>query len=293
MTQPPARAPELFGRRTLLLGALAAGLAGGGCHKGLSASSPPATVTTLAATDPFYIAHRGGGGDWPEMTGYAYEQAAKLPGLHALEISVCLSADGVLVCSHDATTKRTTGVDYTIAEQTWQTLSTLKVSAQSTTNPNQPGQPLTRFEDVVERYADRYVLYVEPKVPAAVARTLDRLAELNQPERVVWKQYINSTVFPAAKARGFSTWGYVLDEPSHRGANLARLAALPDIDMLGAPAESPALAREVVTAGRRNGKKIIMSVVRNDEDRARARQMGCSGLMASSIAELISKPAGG
>lgn len=245
-------------------------------------------------TDPFYIAHRGGGGDWPEMTGYAYEQAAKLPGLHALEISVCLSADGVLVCSHDPTTKRTTGVDHTIAEQTWQTLSALKVSAAGTRDPGQPAQPLTRFDDVANRYADHFVLFVEPKVPAAVTPLLESLSKLNQPERVVWKQYINSTAFPAAKARGFATWGYVLNEPSHLGENLTRLAALPSIDMLGAPAqESSAIVSEVVFAGVHSSKKVVMSVVESDADRSRARRLGCSGLMVSPIAELITKPDGG
>ena len=72
------------------------------------------------------------------MTAYAYAQAAKVPGLQAMEISVCLSADGVLVCSHDPTTARMTGTPYTIAEQTWATLSTLKVSGAETTEPDQP-----------------------------------------------------------------------------------------------------------------------------------------------------------
>ena len=96
-------------RRTLLGGVLAAAAAaavGRLCRFGTAKVS----VAALTADDPFYIAHRGGGGNWPEMTAYAYAQAAQVAEIKALEISVCLSADGVLVCSHDPTTTRLTGV---------------------------------------------------------------------------------------------------------------------------------------------------------------------------------------
>src|SRR5687767_13268304 len=97
--------PGRLSRRSLLSGALAAGLVGSSCRSGSApaAVDTPPTTASLTAASPFYIAHRGGGGNWPEMTAYAYEQATKIKGLQALEISVCLSADGVLVCSHDPT----------------------------------------------------------------------------------------------------------------------------------------------------------------------------------------------
>lgn len=50
---------------------------------------PLATVSTLLASNPFYIAHRGEGRNWPEMTAYAYDQAAGLPYLKAIE-DLCL-----------------------------------------------------------------------------------------------------------------------------------------------------------------------------------------------------------
>ena len=71
----------------------------------------------------------------PEMTGYAYHRASKLRGLKALEVSVCQTSDGVLVCSHDKNTERATGVPYVIAQERWETLSTLMVSARTKTTP--------------------------------------------------------------------------------------------------------------------------------------------------------------
>lgn len=269
-------------RRTLLGGLLAAG-ATAGCGRPLDkAPAAEVSVAALTADDPFYIAHRGGGGNWPEMTAYAYAQAAQVPGIKALEISVCRSADGVLVCSHDPNTARISGVDYTIAEQTWATLSTLTVTGAETTDPKQPPQPLTRFDEVVEAYIGRFVLFVEPKVKPATAPLLERMVSLGQPQRVVWKAPLNSSVFAEAKRAGFSTWGYVLNEPAHLGANLEQFAASGDIDMLGAPkGESNEFITAISSAAERNGKLTIAYPLLTVADRDRAHTLGCRGMMTS------------
>jgi glycerophosphoryl diester phosphodiesterase len=280
----PAAAPRVS-RRTLLGGLVAGAVAASGCGRGQSATP---TVPGLLAGRHFYVAHRGGGGDWPEMTAYAYEQASRLPGLQALEVSVCLSSDGVLVCSHDPTTTRVTGVPYTIAQQTWRTLSALQVTARGTSDPSQPSRPLTRFDEVVDAYADRFVLFVEAKVPAAEGPLMARMAGLGHPERVVWKQYVNGRRFAEAKQHGFTTWGYVLNEPSHLGANLTRYAASSTLDLLGAPAsESDAFVSAVVSASSTNLKPTVMWPVRSVADRDRALRLGCQGLMTSTILELL------
>jgi glycerophosphoryl diester phosphodiesterase len=225
------------------------------------------------------------------MTAYAYEQAARLPGLLAIEISVCLSADGVLVCSHDPTTERVTGVPYTIAKETWATLSSLKVTSAFTHDPSQPTRPLSRFDDVIEQHIDRLVAFVEPKTPDAVQPLMEKMASLNAPQRVVWKQPINQPNFDIAKSNGFATWGYVLNEPGHLGDNLRRFAAMPSIDMLGTQRLLPDdLLTPVVKEAAVYGKKAIMWNIRNAEDRGRALRLGCQGMMTSNIAEVPGVP---
>lgn len=279
-------------RRSLLSGALATialGVAGAGCSAQCRppTSSRPATVTGLRDSNPFYIAHRGGGGDWPEMTLYAYQQAAQVPGLRALEVSVCLSADGVLVCSHDPTTLRVSGIDYTIASEPWSTLSTVMVKADATTDPTQPARPLSRFDEVAAEFLDRFVFFVEPKVEPAARPLMDALTAARQTTRVVWKQYVNSAWFDIAKQNGFATWGYVLNQPSHTGANLEGFAAKSSIDMLGAQlTESDDFIRTVVRAGAAHGKPTIAWPITGEADRTRALDLGCSGLMTSTIAEV-------
>jgi len=278
---------QAVSRRTLLRGALATAVLGtGGVATGCSLRPAP-TVTSLVAQQPFYIAHRGGGGDWPEMTAYAYAQAAKIKGLQALEMSVCITADGVLVCSHDPTTLRTTGVDLTIRDQTWATLSALQVTAATTNNPDQPARPLARFDELAERYSDRYVLFCEPKVPEAAEPLLALLSALKSPERVVWKQYVTSPHWARAKQAGFGTWGYLLNQTSHIGA-VERWASDPAIDLLGAGiAESDDFIATVVDAARARGKKTIAWPIDSPADRDRALALGVNGLMTSDVAELV------
>jgi glycerophosphoryl diester phosphodiesterase len=166
------------------------------------------------------------------MAAFAYSQAASLPFVHAIEISVCRSSDGVLVCSHDPDTLRVTGVAHEVAQTDWATLSSLMVTSQYTDDPQQPARPMGRLDDVIGTYIGRLVVFVEPKTLDAAAPLMQTLVALNQPERTVWKQYVNSPNFTAAKSHGFATWGYVLNEPAHLD-HLEQFAANPAIDMLG------------------------------------------------------------
>ena len=292
-TGVPSRGSRAMSRRSLLASAVGVGLLATGCGRApVTPETPPATVSSLVAASPFYIAHRGGGGNWPEMTAYAYDQATALPSLRAIEISVCLSADGILVCSHDATTTRTTGVDYTIRSEQWATLAPLMVTSAYTTDPTQPARPLSRFDEVIEAHLDRYVVFAEPKTPEAIEPLFAKLVALDQPERVVWKQPINQPNFARAKSLGFATWGYVLDEPGHTyPPRLARFAASAEIDMLGAPRTQPDdFVAKVVRAASDNGKKTIMWDIRSTDDRARALSLGCTGMMTSNLTQVLDAP---
>jgi len=282
-------ARESFGRRELLAGGLGL-LALSGCSTIADLIRPkptprvPATFADLVGDNPFYVAHRGGGDNWPEMTSYAYEQAAQLPYVKAVEISVCISADGVLVCSHDANTSRMTGVDLDIGNTDWDALSRLRVVADYTDTPIQPSRPFSRFDDVIEQHLPNLVAFVEPKVPAAVGPLMARLKQLDQPERTVWKQPINQLNFGTAKANGFHTWGYVLNEPGHLGERLPRFAADPAIDMLGiGKTEVDDIVHRVAGLASQNGKATMMWAIQRVPERTRGLSLGCRGMMTSNI----------
>ena len=56
---------------------------------------------------PLVMAHRGGGGLWPENTLYAFERAAEM-GVDVIETEIRSTADNNLVFIHDETVDRTT-----------------------------------------------------------------------------------------------------------------------------------------------------------------------------------------
>ncbi len=56
----------------------------------------------LKFSPPLVIAHRGGAGIAPENTLPAFDHAAKMPGVHALETDIHMTKDGVIVAAHDA-----------------------------------------------------------------------------------------------------------------------------------------------------------------------------------------------
>lgn len=281
-----------FSRRALLGGGLALALAAACSKTPTPTPSDPATFNSLTARTPFYVAHRGGGANWPEMTAYAYGQATALPKLRAIEISVCLTKDKVLVCSHDATTKRVTGTDYTISDHPWSDLEPLMVTSAFTLDPKQPARPFTKLDDVIEKYINQFVVFIEPKTPEAVEPLMAKLVALDEPTRTVWKQPINQQQnFAVAKSHGFRTWGYVLNEPDHLGDRLKKLAADSNIDALGAERIQPdAQIKQVVAAARANGKKTIMWSIDTVADRTRALRLGCEGMMTSNIAQVPYTP---
>ncbi|MDB5326377.1 MAG: Glycerophosphoryl diester phosphodiesterase [Phycisphaerales bacterium] len=68
----------------------------------------------MASTRPLIVAHRGASFDAPENTLAAFKLAFE-QGADAIEGDFHLTADGQVVCSHDATTKRCGDRDLTIA----------------------------------------------------------------------------------------------------------------------------------------------------------------------------------
>ena len=287
-------------RRQVLRGALGVGVAAAvgalsGCTlSGSDDSTPEASPTTddrmtapgrptTEPDGPLYIAHRGGGRNWPEMTAYAYQQASLIHGLQDLEVSVHLSADGVLVCNHDADTTELGSRSVVIAETPWADLQDITVSPRLTLDPDQPPRPLARFDEILSTWVGTHTLWVEPKVDAAVEPLFRALAAAGRPEHVVWKQPINFSNFARAQQAGYRTWGYVLSGDKQQ--EFARTyAADPMINMLGVWTYTPEeeVSRTVAWAAEQ-GKKTVMWAIRNAEDQAKAVRLGCEGLMTSDI----------
>jgi glycerophosphoryl diester phosphodiesterase len=80
------------------------------------------------ASDPLITGHRGASATAPENTLAAFRQAWS-DGADAIEGDFRLTADGALVCIHDADTKRVTGYDRVVASCTLAELKQLDFGA--------------------------------------------------------------------------------------------------------------------------------------------------------------------
>lgn len=116
------------------------------------------------------LAHRGlPGPGRPENT-VAAVQAALVAGADGVEVDLRLTADGVLVLSHDPDLGRLTGVPLAVADNRWRCL--LETAGEA-------GVALARVEDVLVAAAGRRVVLevkAPPPGPEAAARTALALA---------------------------------------------------------------------------------------------------------------------
>jgi glycerophosphoryl diester phosphodiesterase len=252
-------------RRLLRLGGALGGLVGVSAVLPAGAAAAvrePVTVEAWRAswTDPVLVAHRGSGDTHPEHTMVAY-QAAVDGGATAMEISVGITSDGVLVCMHDATYDRTTTGTGRLDGQPASVLDDIRVRQPHLGRywvENAPRVPL--LEEVLDRFGGRVVLCLEAKNRAAYAPMMASVVRRGLQRSVMVKVHHTSDVLALAAADGYPRFAYLgsLDEVTD--ANIALLQAsldpARDVMVIAAglgpatrPFVSDALVRTAVATG--------------------------------------------
>ena len=257
--------------------------------KGIPAPEPEPgeyTIVDLLADDPFYVAHRAGGLNWPEFSP-AGVVGSLSRGYKAIEVSVHQCATGEFVLSHDWTTERMTGVRYEIHATPWSTLSTLTQTAANTTNPSQPRQPLMRLQDVIDLAADRVIFLDHKPTSGGPGNTADQAAMNNlfeyletipdATERVVWKTFKGGYQSAAiARSKGYATWGiYYTDEITTAPTRLE------NFDIIGLDYNAAQSYWNVATA---TGKPTIAHIITSIAQRDAGLSRGADGFMNSNVA---------
>lgn len=133
-----------------------------GCGR---ASVPAATGTVLTGV----VAHRGASHEAPENTLAALTRAWAL-GAESCEIDVRVTADGAVVLMHDATTRRTAGVDRPVLGQTLAELQALDVGAWMA--PRFAGERVPTLGEALATVPPGRMLFVEVKTGAADAEAI-------------------------------------------------------------------------------------------------------------------------
>lgn len=141
-------------------GAVLAPARGEGVTGGAAGQQPGARPFFAKAAAPDVIAHRGGDGQWPGETLYAFEQAVRL-GADVIEMDVHMTTDGVLVLMHNDTVDDTTQRKGCIRKMAWKEVQELdpahdwRPGGHGDTYPFRGlGLKVPRLEDVFERFRD-------------------------------------------------------------------------------------------------------------------------------------------
>lgn len=244
------------------------------------------TIDDLFASDPFYAAHRGSGGNWPEHSMVSYSNAAN-HGMKALEVSVVASSDGVLFCQHDQSMTRTTGVTGAASSLPWSTVKDLTITAAETDNPSQPRAPIVTLKEVLDRYAETHVIFLEDKQGTNAVTTLNMMDSYkDSTKHFIWKQWAGAGQYTAAANRGYKTWGYFQTSDFTNFDTWA-----PRFSYLGIHTGcTDDQFRRMQVYAEANSIPVICWEIHTDEQRRRAFSLGVQGMMTANIRNVLRTP---
>lgn len=244
----------------------------------------------LDVPGPLAIAHRGG--DTPagcENTRAAFAHAVGL-GYGCLETDVRVTADGVLVCLHDAELDRVSDGRGPVAERTWADLRRVRVAGR---------EPIPRFDDLLEAFpAARFV--VDPKTDAAAELLAGSIVRHRAADRVCVGSFSEARLARVRTLLGPD--GCTSMAP--REARALRLASLrlrplrsvpAGADCVQVPPRSnglPVVDRFFLAAARRLGLPVHVWTVNDRRAMARLLDLGVAGLVTDRVASLRAVLAG-
>lgn len=245
------------------------------------------TVTAMLASSPFYVAHRGGSRDFPEMSLYAYGQSV-LHGYGAIELSLARTSDGVWFGLHDADINRTSGTTGlgAASTMTWAQVQGYQIlGSMATNNASQPNRPYMRFEELMAMYYPSHVIFVDIKYANAYRNEfitmLNALPGTPQ-SHIVGKAYGVGASFPnAMSAAGYKNWGYFY-ESDYTGGQLAANNSYWDI--LGMDYGASAAAWSAVTG---YSKPVIGHICPTVTAKNTAIGYGAVGVMCSGALVIV------
>jgi hypothetical protein len=234
---------------------------------------------------PMYVSHRGGDGDWVQNTTVAYANSVAWSRKLALEVSIVPTSDGFFMLSDSASTDAafgTTGGD--IRTQTKAQLKLLR-----TTVGGYP--PMFFDEDILPVYggpssANPRVIFLDNKYANNVSAVLDTMDANGGPAWWVCKAGGTTSSWPvAAKARGYTCWGYWF--PTDTAAGNLNATTAGRFDLLGLQYND---TDAQYTAAAAFGKPLLSHVIFSQANATAAFShpgVTVSGLMVAGIMEVV------
>lgn len=237
------------------------------------------TVDQVLSANPFYLAHRGSGSEFPELTMAAF-QAAAGAGAKGLEVSTHITCDGVLFCMHDNDLTRMTNGTWTTNPElwTWAALNQkAKIDPTPLLGPGWAQQAIPTAKEVLDRFLGKVVIFAEGKSNNSIPALQNLLLTYpNANQSVVWKMYYTNPSAPWARNHAFRVWAYV-----DVGTTSAQMDAVESmVDYWGLPWEAPD-AQIQAAVQRPAALPVITWEVHRRSEVTRLRTLGVRGMMCS------------
>lgn len=165
-----------------------------------------AALPTLLGDRFLNIAHRGGGRLAPEETMAAYQHAVDL-GVDVIEIDVHSTADGVVVCAHDADVDRTTNGTGPIHGMTFDALQALDAGYRWTADGGATypfrgtGLKVPTMEEVLRAFPGTpTAIEIKQATPDIVADVVGIVEATGAADRVVIASFYDGTIAAVREA---------------------------------------------------------------------------------------------
>jgi glycerophosphoryl diester phosphodiesterase len=251
-------------------------------------------------TNPLILGHRGSSASAPENTLAAFSRALN-DGADGIEFDVRLSRDGVPIVIHDATLKRTGGVDQLVSELSAAELQEIEVGSwfarSGKSSDTFSGEKLPTLAQVFELFADnRGVLYIEMKCDAhegpALAEAVVRFCRNSQmTDRIVVESFDLAAIREVKKIDLEIRTAALFEPKLSRPISTVRRLKMVDT-ALDAGADEIALhytvaGRRVIEKAQREGLEVVVWTVDEAAWIARARSLGVKALIANDPGKMV------
>lgn len=171
---------------------------------------------------PLVCAHRGRSGLFPENTMVAFEAAVEV-GADFMELDVRRTADGAIVCMHDATVDRTTDGSGEVAEMTLSEVHALDAGAWF--GDEHAGARVPLLREVLEQIAPRLVVDIEIKQRGIAEQVVEVIREADALRRVTVVSFNREDLRAAKAAEPSLACGLITSGPGEDETERALIAS--------------------------------------------------------------------
>ena len=221
-------------------------------------------------------AHRGGALAAPENTLEAFSQAIA-DGADWVELDVRQTADGVVVVSHDATTKRTTGVDLRISDVTYDQLRDLDNSAGFDVRFS--GVRVCTLEEAIRLCRGHVRMNIEIKAGAGDEGLVERVVDLVNAYDMAGQVVIASTSYETLmRVKACDPGVATLYDMAIAYGDVGDLADADEFSV-----DEAFVTRDLVRGVHERGRRIIAWTVDDLDNATRLYALGVDGVVTNDV----------